>query len=162
MLTSNTGAFNSCLLSVWQLSPIDVQSNRILVFTQLIGKVKRLYEQCERPGFASAPTHPRCLMHQGPLAAAHYYYLFLRGLYRCFSGSQWVTAALSELFLYVSISDVNASQSRAWVNQQPSYNRGETQSQKLRGAGTGQGRGVFCFSLSGPIIATAKVCFLQL
>lgn len=49
-----------------------------------------------------------------------------------FLWSQWMTAVLSNLPLYVSISDVTASQSRAGVNQQPSYNRIETHSEKLQ------------------------------
>lgn len=43
-----------------------------------------------------------------------------------------MTTVLGNLPLYVSISDVTASQSRAGVNQQPSYNRVETHSEKLQ------------------------------
>lgn len=169
MLTSNTGAFNSSLLSVWRLSPIDVQSNRILVFTRLTGKAKRLYDQCEKPGFASASAHLLRLTHRGPLTpprhktgAAHYcYYLFLRCSCRCFPAvNEWPPRWVNSLCMYPYLMWTLHKVGQELINSQVII--AEKRSRRNYERAHGRSRGLFCFSLR-PIVATPKVfCFLQL
>lgn len=148
MLTSNKDAFSSCLRSN------RCSKQRDSLFTHPTGKAKRLYDQCGKPGFASASTHLLCLLHQKKLCAGcktelHIIVIiYLFGVPAAFFQSKWMTTALRNLPLYVSISDVTASQSGAGVNQQPSYYRGETQPQKLQTHAREDLGFVFCFAPS--------------
>lgn len=148
-----------------KLSPIDVQRHRILVFTHLTGKVKRLLRPvwkawlCLGVRTSSLPHAPRTF--GGPpghkTGAAHYcYYLFLRCSYRCFPAvNEWPPRWVNSLCMYPYLMWMLHKVGQELINSQVIM--AEKRSHRNSERAHGRSRGAFCFSLRPTVANTESV-----
>lgn len=168
MLTSNTGAFNSCLLSVWQTESnrrSKTQDSRVHASNR---KSKETFTTSVKS--LSLPRRPHIFPASrtkdlwGPpppghkTAAAHYcYYLFLRCSYRCFPAvNEWPPRWVNSLCMYPYLMRMLHKVGQELINSQVimAEKRSHRNSERARG----RSRGAFCFSLR-PIVANADSVF---